>query len=81
MGAQGLARRIGRSVAEAEALIDHHKAQFPDFWSWVDRVLTHFEFKRNLCTKSGWRNNAAISGVSSKISPQRAKLANSIHGR
>jgi hypothetical protein len=55
MGPQGLARRIGRTIPEAKALIDHHKAQFPDFWNWIDRVLTHFEFRRNLCTESGWR--------------------------
>jgi DNA polymerase family A len=66
MGSQGLAAKIGRSVIEAEALIDHHKAQFQDFWRWVDCVLTHFEFKRSLCTKSGWRITRRFRGFPAK---------------
>jgi len=55
MQAKGLSERIGRSIEEAEILLDHHKTQFPDFWHWVDRVLTHMEFRGSLCTSSGWR--------------------------
>jgi DNA polymerase family A len=55
MQKKGLAERIGRSIEEAEILLAHHKNQFPDFWHWVDRVLTHMEFCGSLCTPSGWR--------------------------
>jgi DNA polymerase I len=55
MQAKGLSERIGRSIEEAETLLGHHKTQFPDFWHWVDRVLTHMEFRGRLCTSSGWR--------------------------
>jgi DNA polymerase I-like protein with 3'-5' exonuclease and polymerase domains len=55
MQAIGLAHRLGKSEAEAQVLLNHHQEQFPDFWRWVERVVTHMEFKRYLCTKSGWR--------------------------
>ena len=55
MQVKGLAQRIGKPVSDAEVLLNHHKTQFPHFWRWVDRVVTHMEFKRRLSTKSGWR--------------------------
>jgi DNA polymerase-1 len=55
MQAAGLAQRLGKSIGEAEILLDHHRTQFPQFWHWVDRVVAHMEFNRKLCTKSGWR--------------------------
>src|SRR5262249_33402339 len=54
MQAKGLAQRIGNSVAEAEVLLSHHRNQFPQFWQWVDRIVTHMEFRGSLSTKSGW---------------------------
>jgi hypothetical protein len=55
MGAAGLAQRLNKPLAEAEALLAHHKTQFPNFWSWADRVVTHMEFHGWLSTASGWR--------------------------
>jgi DNA polymerase I len=55
MQAPGLASRIGQPVSQAELFVGHHRKQFPDFWHWVDRVCTHMEFYKSLCTKSGWR--------------------------
>ncbi len=51
----GLAHRLARPESEARALIEHHRNQFPEFWSWVDRVVSTIEFKKSLCTSSGWR--------------------------
>jgi hypothetical protein len=55
MQSAGLAHRLGRPEPEARALIEHHHNQFPEFWSWVDRVVSTIEFKKSLCTASGWR--------------------------
>jgi hypothetical protein len=55
MGALGLAHRIDKPLVEAELLLAHHRTQFPNFWRWADRVVTHMEFYGWLSTASGWR--------------------------
>jgi len=55
MQSTGLAHRLARPESEAQALIEHHRNQFPEFWLWVDRVVSTIEFKKSLCTDSGWR--------------------------
>jgi len=39
MEAYGLAKRIEKPRAEAQALIVHHRRIFKDFWGWSDRVV------------------------------------------
>ena len=64
MSAKGLALRIGRSEIEAERLIGHHKAVYPKFWAWSDRVVDHMQLIGRYSTRSGWsvrRNYRALN--------------------
>lgn len=55
MGAESLAIRIGKSVAEARELLEMHKKTYKPFWEWSDRVLDFGMLNGYLDTILGWR--------------------------
>jgi DNA polymerase I len=54
MTAPSLALRIGKSEAEAEALLDKHRRTYAKFWSWSDAVVNHATLHGSLTTVLGW---------------------------
>jgi DNA polymerase family A len=54
MTAPSLALRIGKSEAEAQALLDKHRRAYAKFWSWSDAVVNHATLHGSLSTVLGW---------------------------
>ena len=54
MGEAGLARRIGRPVAEARTLLRLHRETYPKFWAWSDGAENHALLSGRLHTVFGW---------------------------
>jgi hypothetical protein len=52
----GIAARLGISFTEAEALVDAHKALFPDFWRWSERTVQGAYDRGWIKTPCGWRS-------------------------
>lgn len=55
MGVAMLARLTGGSEADARDLLQRHRATFPDFWSWSERVETHGRLTGRLTSVFGWQ--------------------------
>jgi DNA polymerase family A len=53
--AEGLARRLGISPAEASALMRLHRETYRRFWTWSDAVVTGGMLSNALETSFGWR--------------------------
>jgi DNA polymerase I-like protein with 3'-5' exonuclease and polymerase domains len=53
--AEGLARRIGISPAEASALMRMHRETFRRFWAWSDAVVAGAMLSNEMRTSLGWR--------------------------
>ena len=54
MGAETLARRIGRPPCEARELLQLHRATYPRFWRWSEAAVASFELTRRIETVFGW---------------------------
>jgi DNA polymerase I-like protein with 3'-5' exonuclease and polymerase domains len=54
MGAESLANRIGRSVADAEELLRLHRETYRTFWKWSDGTLDYAMLHGKLWTAFGW---------------------------
>jgi hypothetical protein len=55
MGAESLARRIGKPLAAGRELLELHKRTYPAYWRWSDAVETHAMLAGYLETVFGWR--------------------------
>jgi hypothetical protein len=55
MGADSLARRIGKPVAKGRELLDLHRAIYPAYWRWSDAVQDFAMLHGYLETAFGWR--------------------------
>jgi DNA polymerase I-like protein with 3'-5' exonuclease and polymerase domains len=51
----GAARRLGISLADAEALFAAHRKFFPRFWDWSESYLLKAQASKCICTPLGWR--------------------------
>jgi DNA polymerase I-like protein with 3'-5' exonuclease and polymerase domains len=54
IGTSGLARQIGRNAGEARLLLQEHRAEYPAFWRWSDRVESHAFLHGALQSTYGW---------------------------
>jgi hypothetical protein len=54
--AYGIANRLGILRAEAETLVDRHKAMFPTFWRWSERTVQGAYDRGWIATPCGWRS-------------------------
>src|SRR5262249_49802050 len=54
MGAMSLADWLGVSFLRAQALLDSHRQEFPQFWRWADAVHNAATATRMLGTVFGW---------------------------
>lgn len=54
MGAASLAQRIGRSVAEAQELLDLHRRTYRRFWQWSDAAVDYAMLHSRIHTVFGW---------------------------
>jgi len=54
MGAEALALKINKSVAEAKVLLNIHKTIFSDFWKWSDNILDYSQLHGKIYTTFGW---------------------------
>ena len=54
--AYGIANRLGISRGEAEALLEDHRALFPQFWIWSDRIVQGSFDRGWIVTPCGWRS-------------------------
>jgi len=54
MGADALALRIGRDLAEAHHLLQLHRQTYPAFWRWSDAALDYAHLNSRLTTVFGW---------------------------
>ncbi len=54
-GDEGLAARIGKSVAHARELLRLHREAYPVFWAWSDVAIDHAMLRGFLYTRFGWR--------------------------
>jgi DNA polymerase I len=52
--AEGLARRIGRSVWQAQQLLDLHRHIYSTYWEWSEWMSQKAEFGRTIETVFGW---------------------------
>jgi DNA polymerase I-like protein with 3'-5' exonuclease and polymerase domains len=55
MGRKTLAFRLGKSEAEAKALIAAHKRTYCHFWQWSDAVLDFAKINSFIYSAMGWR--------------------------
>ena len=55
MGAESLARRIGRPLAVARELLRLHRKTYPVFWKWSDTSLDFAMLHSELWTTFGWK--------------------------
>jgi hypothetical protein len=55
MGAESLARRIGKPVAYGRELLRLHRATYPAYWRWSDGVQDYAMLRGHLETVFGWR--------------------------
>ena len=54
MEAQGLAYRLGVSLADAESVLAQHKRTYPDFWRWADSAMATARLHGLATTRFGW---------------------------
>lgn len=54
MGEEGLARRIGKSLAHARELLQMHRKTYRRFWKWSDDALQYAMIHNSLYTTFGW---------------------------
>jgi DNA polymerase I len=54
MGAESLARRIGKPTAYGRELLQLHHETYPAFWRWSDGAESHAMAKNFLYTTFGW---------------------------
>ncbi len=54
MGAEGLAAKIGRSVAHARELLGLHRSTYPAFWKWSQAAVDRAMLFGKLETVFGW---------------------------
>jgi hypothetical protein len=59
--AYGIARRLAISVQQAEKLLDEHRALFPAFWSWSDRIVQRSYDNSLIKSSCGWRSKVPFS--------------------
>ena len=55
MGEQSLAKNISRSVAEAQLLLEQHRATYKKFWEWSNDSLDFALLNGHLKTALGWK--------------------------
>jgi hypothetical protein len=55
MGAESLARRIGKSTAYAHELLMLHRRTYAKYWSWSDDAQDHAMLRSWLSAVFGWR--------------------------
>jgi hypothetical protein len=55
MGAESLARRIGKQLAAGRELLELHKGTYPAYWRWSDAVQDCAMLRGYLDTVFGWR--------------------------
>ncbi|WP_207063601.1 DNA polymerase [Motiliproteus sp. SC1-56] len=65
MGVESLARQIGCTLIEAEALLEQHRHVYHRFWGWLENVEHHALETGQLQTVYGWRMR-----VSAKTKPR-----------
>jgi DNA polymerase I-like protein with 3'-5' exonuclease and polymerase domains len=58
----GIAARLGVSYQEAEAILHDHRALFPAFWRWSDRVVQGAYDRGWIKTPCGWRSLVPFPG-------------------
>jgi hypothetical protein len=58
MGAESLARRIGKPVADGRELLELHRRTYPAYWRWSDAVQDFAMLRGYLETVFGWRVHA-----------------------
>lgn len=54
-GARALGAKIGTTEAAAADLLRRHRATFPKYWAWHDRVILQMQTQGYLQTAYGWR--------------------------
>jgi len=76
-GAEGLAARIGQSVAVGRHLLRLHRQTYPTFWKWSDSLVDQALLSGKLRTAFGWqmRTTAAINPRSLRNFPMQANGA------
>jgi hypothetical protein len=52
----GIAARLGITHPEAETLLADHRALFPKFWEWSERIVQGAFDRRWITTPCGWRS-------------------------
>jgi len=52
----GIAHRLGISYREAEQLLEDHRALFPTFWRWSERIVQGSIDRGWIVTPCGWRS-------------------------
>jgi DNA polymerase I-like protein with 3'-5' exonuclease and polymerase domains len=55
MGAESLARRMGKALADGRELLRLHRATYPVYWGWSDAVQDFAMLRGYLETVFGWR--------------------------
>lgn len=76
MGAEGLAQKIGRSVAAARELLGLHRATYPTFWRWSQAAVDRATLLGRLDTVFGWPIRVGPSTDPAGRGPNPRSLAN-----
>ena len=57
MGPDALADRLGITHIEARELLRQHRLTFPQFWRWIDGVVSQAMLTNKLTSEFGWRRH------------------------
>jgi DNA polymerase I-like protein with 3'-5' exonuclease and polymerase domains len=57
----GIAARLGLRPPEAEALLEDHRALFPRFWEWSERIVQGSFDRGWIVTPCGWRSHVPFA--------------------
>ena len=67
MGAESLARRLGKPLVEADELLGAHRRVYSRFWAWSDAAVRHALTLNRLHSVFGWQVRV---GLGSNINPR-----------
>jgi hypothetical protein len=68
MSVSGLARRLGVAAVEARELLQKHRALYPTYWRWIERVLDNTDMRSRDWTMFGW----AIRVIDDAYEPRKS---------
>ena len=67
MQAPSLARKTGKTLAEAKELLQLHALTYPDFTRWREAIVDRARLNGWLCTNFGWRRRGCENAPATEL--------------